>query len=952
MLPILRRSTDRRHIRWLAIIALAIPALMGAALFWPQNDAQVVQAKSNYLTNFVNTYPQVAGTQLDSCNVCHTSIPQRNAFGEDYRTHGHNFQAIELLDSDGDGYNNLEEIQAFTLPGDPGSYPGAASTSTPAPTATPSRGTPPPAGEYQLIGWNDLGMHCMNESFANLAVLPPYNTLWAQLIRTGPEPEIVTDNVVIEYRFRNNTTSVGKTDFWQYAGQLFGVNLPPDVGLTGARLSGVMKPEGDHFIIEGVPLTPYEDNAPHAPQPYQLAELVAKDATTGKVLAQTTFVAPVSTEMNCDDCHYDGMEGIATGNVETNILALHDKEEGTNLMAQRPVLCANCHGSNALGMPGNPNLPSLSHAIHGKHGGGEGSDDEGGEDCDDDGIPNGLDPTDGCDDRGGLSAPEQVVATSDVQAECYQCHPGPQTKCLRGTMAAAGLSCQDCHGSMKDLANESREPWVDLPQCGSCHGPQYAEEPGKLFRQSKGHGGLYCEACHGSPHAILPSTEERDNIQVIRLQGYADTLRECSVCHGDAVPDGPGPHGMSNPNPATPTPPPAATATPAPTPTLQPTMTPGTETLQLWLEPEGRVVSKGDAFFLDMKVAPGKVAGYEIVLRFDPTILQAEKAELGDWLASTGRTAAPLGPSIDNATGVIRFGAYSFGSGQPPEGTSWLARFTFRAISNGRAQVGFETKKLTDASGRLYANVQARGAFITVQELEGDLNDDCIVDISDIMMVVSAWGMQAGQPGWNPALDLDGSGVIDINDIMIVVNHWGETCGGALATSGQAQSLGASESIERPDGVQTATMRFAPLNGVAPLFEGTYEVQLNVEQVQDLASFESAVTYDAKQLQLESVTFGDWLASSGRQVIHLGPEIDNVAGRVALGAISLGAAPGVNGDGVLATLRFRVLAPGDATLTLAKAKMTNSQGSEIPLAVEAGHVTITPGRAIYLPIIH
>ena len=35
----------------------------------------------------------------------------------------------------------------------------------------------PAANVYKLIGWNDLGMHWMNENFANLAVLPPFNTL-------------------------------------------------------------------------------------------------------------------------------------------------------------------------------------------------------------------------------------------------------------------------------------------------------------------------------------------------------------------------------------------------------------------------------------------------------------------------------------------------------------------------------------------------------------------------------------------------------------------------------------------------------------------------------------------------------------------------------------------------------------------------------------------------------
>jgi hypothetical protein len=316
-----------------------------------------------------------------------------------------------------------------------------------------------------------------------------------------------------------------------------------------------MHTNGDHFIVEGVPLTPYEDGQAHIAQPYQLADLVAKDATTGEVLAATTFVAPVSTEMHCDDCHSDGQqEDIATGNVETNILALHDEEEDTHLMGQRPVLCANCHASNALGMAGNPNLPSLSHAIHEKHA----------EDDDDD------------DDRSPLMAAAGTLLPNDdgPEATCYQCHPGSETACLRGTMAATGLTCESCHGRLSDVASEAREPWVDLPLCGDCHGPNYGENPGKLFRESIGHGGLYCESCHGSTHAILPSTEPRDNIQVMRLQGWAGTLTDCQVCHGNYIPDGPGPHGMENPNPATPTPTLTPTATSSPTVEPEPTNTP------------------------------------------------------------------------------------------------------------------------------------------------------------------------------------------------------------------------------------------------------------------------------------------------------------------------------------------------------------------------------------------
>lgn len=447
--------------------------------------------------------------------------------------------------------------------------PEKAIAQSPNPTPAAAPASSPTDAAYKIIGWNDLGMHCMNESFANLAVLPPYNTLWAQVVRQGATPQIVTNNVTVEYSIVDNTYSAGKTNFWQYAKQLFGVDLAPNVGLKGATLAGEMHPSGDHFVIEGVPLTPYRDSAPGPGAqywyPYQLAHLVAKDSVTGQVLAETTTVAPVSTEMRCDTCHADGMqEGIRTGNVETNILTLHDKEEGTSLMGSRPVLCASCHGSNALGAPGKPGLPNLSRAMHAKHALG------------------------GSNSAAAFAASAQAllsgkastpaISPSEGTNNCYLCHPGQQTQCLRDVMYAKGVTCINCHGNTAAVANPARRPWIDLPRCGNCHAAQYAENPGKRYRDSVGHGGLYCESCHGSPHAILPTIQQNDNIQNIALQGHPGTLDTCTVCHAQ-VPAGPGPHGIVSEVTTTPTATATQTQTPrptaSPTATATPTTTPG-----------------------------------------------------------------------------------------------------------------------------------------------------------------------------------------------------------------------------------------------------------------------------------------------------------------------------------------------------------------------------------------
>lgn len=352
-----------------------------------------------------------------------------------------------------------------------------------------------------MVSWNDLGMHCMNKTHANFSVLPPYNNLFAQVIRRGDAvtpPAILTTGVTVDYSIPGNTYSVGKTDFWTYAPALFGVTLPPNVGLTGKGLTGSLDRGVSAFSARGIPVTPWPDADLVIEHPYQQALLIARDAG-GIELARSTPVIPVSTELNCtgSGCH--------TG--EDQILGSHEAVSGFDPTA-RPILCARCHASPALGTTGDPEAFYFSFRMHDAH--------------------------------------RFLDQTMTGAAECYQCHPGKQTQCLRGAMNTRhGLQCQSCHGTMGALANGiqlGRVPWAQEPRCGTCHTSNYAENPGTLFRNSIGHGGVMCEGCHNSTHADLPSRVAADNANNIALQGFVGTLSNCAVCHG-VIPAGAGPHG-------------------------------------------------------------------------------------------------------------------------------------------------------------------------------------------------------------------------------------------------------------------------------------------------------------------------------------------------------------------------------------------------------------------------
>jgi hypothetical protein len=92
----------------------------------------LADARSGYLSTFNGQYG-TAGTRLDTCDTCHVSGGKtRNPFGLDVEakllagnTTSQALTAIEPLDSDGDSYNNITEINGLYFPGDPTDHPGA-----------------------------------------------------------------------------------------------------------------------------------------------------------------------------------------------------------------------------------------------------------------------------------------------------------------------------------------------------------------------------------------------------------------------------------------------------------------------------------------------------------------------------------------------------------------------------------------------------------------------------------------------------------------------------------------------------------------------------------------------------------------------------------------------------------------------------------------------------------
>lgn len=454
------------------------------------------------------------------------------------------------------------------------------------------------AAGYKVVGWNNLGMHCMDADFSVFSILPPYNVLIAQVVDgsgrlvSDPSGLTVTYQAVADPDGSINRTSVGKTLFWKYVGSLFGATLDEDHGLAGANMPGsantpqpmTFDSANKWFTADGVPITPYDDSK--RKNPYPLMRITVRNSS-GTTLATTDVVLPVSDEMDCSACHASGSGNAArpsAGWVEDsdpqkdyrlNILRLHDDRQPAvgsyqamlssagylssglyeTAASGTPVLCARCHGSNALPGTGIAGVSKLTAAMHGHHAGV-------------------TDPTNG-----------MTLDASANRSACYRCHPGSETRCLRGAMGAAvaadgsmAMQCQNCHGVMSQVGLPSRIGWLEQPSCQQCHTGTATRNNGQirytsvfepngqarlavdgtfatddgaplpgfsLYRFSTGHGGLQCEACHGATHAEYPSSHRNDNLAAIAFQGHAGTLSECASCHGTSPETiAGGPHGM------------------------------------------------------------------------------------------------------------------------------------------------------------------------------------------------------------------------------------------------------------------------------------------------------------------------------------------------------------------------------------------------------------------------
>lgn len=173
----------------------------------------------------------------------------------------------------------------------------------------------------------------------------------------------------------------------------------------------------------------------------------------------------------------------------------------------------------------------------------------------------------------------------------------------------------------------------------------------------------------------------------------------------------------------------------------------------------------GEHIQLDIQITGGKdVAGYRMIIGFDPTILRYIVSTNGDYLP-TGTFAASV---TNTADGVSLAAASSAGIATSENGT--LATIKFEVISEKTSSIIFRNLSLYN-NAAMPLEVMVVDGMVVERTLLADVNEDGTVDILDLTLVGQNIGIT---PIVNVRADVNRDGNVNVLDLVFVAQYFGK----------------------------------------------------------------------------------------------------------------------------------------------------------------------------------
>lgn len=130
----------------------------------------------------------------------------------------------------------------------------------------------------------------------------------------------------------------------------------------------------------------------------------------------------------------------------------------------------------------------------------------------------------------------------------------------------------------------------------------------------------------------------------------------------------------------------------------------------------------------------------------------------------------------------------------------------------------------------------------------------------------------------------------------------------------------------------------------------TIAVNIDVTNATDLYAYQFDVLFDPTVASALLVTEGGLFFSGGGTTFFIPGAISNTLGSVTFTANALvGAIPGIDGSGSLATIRFRGLSAGVSNLALSNVVLLNSAFGNISATTATGSLSVTNSSAVPEP---
>ena len=188
----------------------------------------------------------------------------------------------------------------------------------------------------------------------------------------------------------------------------------------------------------------------------------------------------------------------------------------------------------------------------------------------------------------------------------------------------------------------------------------------------------------------------------------------------------------------------------------------------------------GEQLVFSINIADGmNVAGYQVTVEFDASVLDYIDSTQGDYLLDEVFFAPPK--VEENRVHLVSTSLSGENSG---DGS--LATLTFEVIGSESLILSLSDVILSDRAGTTF-HPRVEDGKVVIQ-IPGDVNSDGTVDILDLVRVASLFG----STGQNEA-DLNGDNVINIADLVLVANALSDTTAAPSVPSQTQHLLTASE---------------------------------------------------------------------------------------------------------------------------------------------------------------